>query len=110
MNFLFLKTRLLKKGCIPRCPVCQYNFIKWTMKLQPLQDNDILFGKGGTTMNQKYTSHEKEITLTRYNNGEPVSQISRETGTPRSTIYAWIKKQTNQSSGKLPTLREYRTL
>lgn len=61
-------------------------------------------------MSHKYTSQKIQTVIDRYNNGESVTQIVHDTGISRSTIYNWIKKHANQANGKLPTLREYRTL
>ena len=61
-------------------------------------------------MNKKHLSNEEEAALARYDGGESISQISHDTGIPRSTIYAWMKKRREQSDGKLPTVQEFHNL
>ncbi len=39
----------------------------------------------------KYTIDQKHEFITRYQNGESVSDICTETGIARSTFYTWIK-------------------
>ena len=43
-------------------------------------------------MNQNFSANEKQEIANRYQNGETVASIIAETGIPRSTLYAWIKK------------------
>lgn len=59
----------------------------------------------------KYTENEKSTITARYNNGESVADIVRDTQIPRSTIYAWIKETAaGESSRKTVSLKNYRIL
>lgn len=42
-------------------------------------------------MKSKYTPNEKQDVISRHQDGQSVTQISQETGVPKSTIYAWLK-------------------
>ena len=62
-------------------------------------------------MNQKYTECEKSIITARYNDGETVANLARDTQIPRSTIYAWIKEATaGDPNGKTVSLKKLRLL
>ena len=61
-------------------------------------------------MNQKYTDREKTMIITRYRNGESVASLVLDTGIPRSSIYAWIKKADRNSDHQTFSLRNYRLL
>lgn len=62
-------------------------------------------------MNQKYTESEKMMIITRYKSGEAVDVIALGTGIPRSTIYAWLKKEANgESNNKTVSLKNYHLL
>mgnify|MGYP002474670117 FL=1 len=39
-------------------------------------------------MKSKYTPNEKQDVISRHQDGQSVTQISQETGVPKSTIYA----------------------
>ena len=51
-------------------------------------DHDIINSKGVDTMKSKYTPNEKQDVISRHQDGQSVTQISQETGVPKSTIYA----------------------
>lgn len=62
-------------------------------------------------MNNKYTENEKSIITDRIKNGERVADLVLDTGIPRSTIYAWIKKAAvGESSKKAVSLKNIRIL
>ena len=59
----------------------------------------------------KYTENEKSIITSRYNNGESVADLVRDTHFPRSTIYAWIKEAAaGESNRKTVSLKNFRLL
>ncbi|MBR5620523.1 MAG: IS3 family transposase [Clostridia bacterium] len=49
---------------------------------------------------QKHTHEEKENAVSLYQNGTPVSQLSAESGIPRSTIYRWIQASRAETEKK----------
>lgn len=60
---------------------------------------------------RKYTENEKSIITSRYNNGESVADLVRDTHFPRSTIYAWIKEAADRDFNKKSvSLKNYRIL
>ena len=60
---------------------------------------------------RKYTENEKSIITSRYNNGESVADLVRDTHFPRSTIYAWIKETADRDFNKKSvSLKNYRIL
>ena len=66
--------------------------------------------EGVDSMN-RYTENEKCTVISRYNNGESVADIVRDTQIPRSTIYAWIKEMTTGASNTKPvSLKDFRFL
>lgn len=58
----------------------------------------------------KYDNAKKQTILTRYTSGEPVSNISADTGIPRSTIYKWVKESKEQETKKDVSMRDFRAL
>lgn len=50
----------------------------------------------------KYSESEKSTIISRYDNGESVADLVRDTQIPRSTIYAWIKEKTAGASNTKP--------
>ena len=59
----------------------------------------------------RYTENEKCTVISRYNNGESVADLVRDTQIPRSTIYAWIKEMTTGASNTKPvSLKDFRFL
>lgn len=59
----------------------------------------------------RYTENEKCTVISRYNNGESVADLVRDTQIPRSTIYAWIKEKTAGASNSKPvSLKDFRFL
>jgi len=59
----------------------------------------------------KYTENEKSIITARYNNGEAVAALVRDTQIPRSTIYTWIKDAAlGESSKKTVSPKNIRVL
>ena len=51
-------------------------------------------------MNKNYNNKVKQTVIECYNNGESVSSLVEELGIPRSTVYLWIKQDTESSSNK----------
>ena len=51
-------------------------------------------------MSAKYRNGQREDIITRFAAGEPVSVLTKTTGIPRSTIYAWIKKDRDNTKHK----------
>ena len=59
----------------------------------------------------KYTENEKSAIIARYNSGESVADLVRDTQIPRSTIYAWIEEAAaRESNRKTVSLKSYRIL
>ena len=50
-------------------------------------------------MNHKYIPEEREKIVSLYLNGTPVSQLAKESGIPRSTIYRWTKEPQDKKDG-----------
>ena len=63
-------------------------------------------------MSVKYRNDQREDIINRFTAGEPVSVLTKTTGIPRSTIYAWIKKNRDKTKHKNPeiSLRNLRAL
>ena len=63
-------------------------------------------------MSAKYRNDQREDIINRFTAGEPVSVLTKTTGIPRSTIYAWIKKNRDNTKHKNPeiSLRNLRAL
>ena len=62
-------------------------------------------------MKNKYSNSEKQSVVDQYFSGASVSAITADTGIPRSTVYAWIKKAADLRSGKKEvSLKEHRLL
>ena len=63
-------------------------------------------------MSAKYRNDQREDIINRFTAGEPVSVLTKTTGIPRSTIYAWIKKNRDNTKHKSPeiSLRNLRAL
>lgn len=63
-------------------------------------------------MSVKYRNDQREDIINRFTAGEPVSVLTKTTGIPRSTIYAWIKKNRDNTKHKNPeiSLRNLRAL
>ncbi len=62
-------------------------------------------------MKNKYSNSEKPSVVDQYFSGASVSAITADTGIPRSTVYAWIKKAADLRSGKKEvSLKEHRLL
>lgn len=49
----------------------------------------------------QYTNKEKEAIYQRYKKGESGNAIALDTGIPRSTIYSWIKKLSDDEAGEM---------
>lgn len=59
----------------------------------------------------KYTENEKSIIISRYNDGEAVADLVRDTQIPRSTIYAWIQEAVaGEPNKKTVSLKNYHIL
>ena len=60
----------------------------------------------------KYTSEQKRQLVSRYQNGESISDISTETGIARSTLYSWLKPYhtTTTEAGTIITPKEFTSL
>lgn len=59
----------------------------------------------------KYTKNEKSIIISRYNDGEAVADLVRDTQIPRSTIYAWIQEAVaGEPNKKTVSLKNYHIL
>lgn len=56
--------------------------------------------QGVLTMSKNYSKEEKEKVIKLYYTGVSVTQISKEYGPARSTIYAWIKKYNKETRRK----------
>ena len=52
-------------------------------------------------MISQYTNKEKESIYQRYKKGESGNAIALDTGIPRSTIYSWIKKLSDDEAGEI---------
>ncbi len=63
-------------------------------------------------MNQKHSIETKQRAINRYLSGESVHDIATDTSVPRSTLYAWIKKHSEEQSNKKKpvTLQNFRLL
>lgn len=62
-------------------------------------------------MNQKHSDDEKQKIVDRYQNGESVTSLINDTGIPRSTIYAWIKQESDtKNKSKKVSVKIFRLL
>ena len=63
-------------------------------------------------MNQKYTKEQIAQCCTAYNRGTPVAKLVEKYEVPRSTIYAWLKREQEkkQTGRHFVSLKEYRIL
>ena len=63
-------------------------------------------------MNQKYTKEQISQCCTAYNRGTPVAKLVEKYEVPRSTIYAWLKREQEkkQTGSHFVTFRDYRIL
>jgi putative transposase len=64
---------------------------------------------GDDHMKQKYSDSEKQQIIDRYRGGESVAVLSFVTATPRSTIYSWIKRASDDEGKKRLPNKTYRT-
>lgn len=55
-------------------------------------------------MSAKYRNDQREDIINRFTAGDPVSVLTKTTGIPRSTIYAWIKKDRDNTKHKNPEI------
>ena len=60
-------------------------------------------------MKQKYSDSEKQQIIDRYRGDESVAVLSFVTATPRSTIYSWIKRASDDEGKKRLPNKTYRT-
>ena len=71
----------------------------------------ILVYKRSDSMNQKYTTEEKQAIYQRYKNGESVTSIAAESDIPRSTIYTWIQQfSETKNQNREISVRNFRLL
>lgn len=55
-------------------------------------------------MAAKYTNEQRKDIINRFSTGESVNVLSKSAGIPRSTIYAWIKKDRDNTKHKNPEI------
>lgn len=64
---------------------------------------------GDDHMKQKYSDSEKQQIIDSFRGGESVAVLSFVTATPRSTIYSWIKRASDDEGKKRLPNKTYRT-
>lgn len=48
----------------------------------------------------KYTEKDKNEVIIRYESGQTIALISKETGISRGTIYSWLKQSKKENSSR----------